>query len=384
MKNRIHLDFSGGATLFRGSIVAVSPSQVSPARAARLAATLSALTGVELRTDKAEAGASVIHVGNSDIPFAGLAETQGQGGDALVNLDASASDAELVKVIAHEAGHLLGTVSHEGVGLRACAYTNPDGTADYILRNDTITGKIINGTDIGGTDPYAKNLTISNGGVFYDPHVYSGGTVLVSDGGYISGGFDSGGTVRVYAGAVASGVKVVGGLFDVTGKAYDLDVQGGCWFGGTGEVHGGTFGNGNLAVRVSTGALFDGLKVSGGTIYVGIDGRGRLTNTVVTGTVETYVSAAAAGKGSALNCDFYGGHVYVSGVAIDCNYSGGNLNVYNGGSVSGGTFGKAYFNLSNGAYAENVKASGGIISAGLAAADSVIIKGFDVTGTVST
>ena len=123
------LDFDGGVKLYRNAElgmdipVNVSPSGISAARQKRLAAALR-----REGFDVAQTGTRTIHIGRTDAfdafgNFAGLAEGIGEG-DAFVFLDDSASDAELLEVIGHEAGHILGTLDHGGAGLARYAYTH--------------------------------------------------------------------------------------------------------------------------------------------------------------------------------------------------------------------------------------------------------------------
>ena len=122
------LDFDGGVKLYRNAElgmdipVGITPSGIDDARRTRLAAALR-----REGFDVAETGGRTIHVGRTDAfdafgRFAGLAEGIGEG-DAFVFLDDSASDAELLAVIRHEAGHILGTFDHGGAGLARYAYT---------------------------------------------------------------------------------------------------------------------------------------------------------------------------------------------------------------------------------------------------------------------
>lgn len=129
LKNRsIELDFDGGSHLYRNAElgmdvpVDVSPSGISAARRKSLAAALRR-EGFDVAT-----GGHTIHIGRASAfdrfgRFAGLAEGIGAG-DAYVMLDDTASDAELLNVIRHEAGHLLGTLDHGGAGLARYAFTH--------------------------------------------------------------------------------------------------------------------------------------------------------------------------------------------------------------------------------------------------------------------
>ena len=123
------LDFNGGLQVYRNHELGLNiPAQIEPgefstARRAGLVSKLNleyASHGVHFTTD-AMPGASTVRIGHTaDFDrygaFLGLAEGIGSG-DAFVLLDDSASDDELVDVIRHEAGHILGTLDHGGAGL---------------------------------------------------------------------------------------------------------------------------------------------------------------------------------------------------------------------------------------------------------------------------
>ena len=142
----ISLDFDGGQHIYRNDDIPganlpalVAPSGISSGRRERLAHRLNrecADKGVCFTAGCANA-ASTIHIGRTNAfdafgRFLGLAEGIGHG-DAFVLLDDTASDAELLSVIRHEAGHLLGTLDHGGEGLARYAWEHVyDETVTYI------------------------------------------------------------------------------------------------------------------------------------------------------------------------------------------------------------------------------------------------------------
>ena len=120
----VTLDFNGGSHVYRNPElgmnipVRIAPSGISADRARMLAETLNrncADSHVHFEVGAAFAeNTSSVRIGRtSDFDrygaFLGLAEGIGSG-DAYVLLDDSANDAELVDVIRHEAGHILGTL----------------------------------------------------------------------------------------------------------------------------------------------------------------------------------------------------------------------------------------------------------------------------------
>ena len=146
----VTLDFNGGSHVYRNPElgmnipVRIAPSGISADRARMLAETLNRdcadshvrfevgassaekAVAAEIEAEKASETVSAVRIGcTSDFDqygaFLGLAEGIGKG-DAFVLLDDSANDAELVNVIRHEAGHILGTLDHGGAGLARYAW----------------------------------------------------------------------------------------------------------------------------------------------------------------------------------------------------------------------------------------------------------------------
>ena len=134
----VTLDFNGGSHVYRNpelgmSIpVRIAPSGISAGRARTLAEALNrdcadshvrfevglSSKASLISKDGSKSGASeensAVRIGRTTDfdrygAFLGLAEGIGSG-DAYVLLDDSANDAELVDVIRHEAGHILGTL----------------------------------------------------------------------------------------------------------------------------------------------------------------------------------------------------------------------------------------------------------------------------------
>ncbi len=128
MNRTIGLDFNGGLHRYRNTDIGVNiaahvtPSGIACERCNHLTAKLNhESTGHGVRFVVGNHADATIHIGKTDAfncfgRFAGLAEGIGSG-DAFVLLDDSSSDDELLTVIRHEAGHLLGTLDHGGMGL---------------------------------------------------------------------------------------------------------------------------------------------------------------------------------------------------------------------------------------------------------------------------
>ncbi len=136
----VTLDFNGGSHVYRNPElgmnipVRIAPSGISAERARFLAEALNrncadSYVRFEVGATSSE-NPSAVRIGRtSDFDkygaFLGLAEGIGEG-NAFVLLDDSANDTELVDVIRHEAGHILGTLDHGGAGLARYALPLPD------------------------------------------------------------------------------------------------------------------------------------------------------------------------------------------------------------------------------------------------------------------
>ena len=170
----VTLDFNGGNRIYRNRElgmnipVRIAPSGISADRARALAAALNreyagSSVQFEVGVNSTET-ASAVRIGRTDDfdrygAFLGLAEGIGSG-DAFVLLDDSADDAELVDVIRHEAGHILGTLDHGGADLAryalfsteydySKAFLDAEGETrrQYLKKKTTITTTLISGSD---------------------------------------------------------------------------------------------------------------------------------------------------------------------------------------------------------------------------------------------
>ena len=174
MGRTVFLDFDGGCRVYRNPVLDLniplsqSPSGVSFRRRAALVERLNRAFpggGVRFTTDAA-AAVSAVHIGRSNSfdafgNFAGLAEGIGSG-DAFVFLDDSAADGELIDVILHEAGHILGILDHGGEGAARYAYnisyTLHPKNYQYGYSETIRNGNVTNNTDIS---KFTHNLTYS-------------------------------------------------------------------------------------------------------------------------------------------------------------------------------------------------------------------------------
>ena len=146
----VTLDFNGGSHVYRNPElgmnipVRIAPSGISADRARMLAEALNRNCADSHVRFEVGAGSSettsAVRVGRTaDFDrygaFLGLAEGIGEG-DAYVLLDDSASNSELVDVIRHEAGHILGTLDHGGAGLARYAWKHEGNLFDRSTIDD--------------------------------------------------------------------------------------------------------------------------------------------------------------------------------------------------------------------------------------------------------
>ena len=214
----VYLDFDGENTSYNGEILAlenveVQSSELSAERIAFIVAELNArFAGQNLLfvTERPAAGEySTVFVGKTDSfsdsgNIAGIAETidrnnANKSDKAFVMLDASNSDEEIISVIAHEVGHLTGTLEHGGEGLAAYA-------ANVIISSGTtLSGVIVH----SGT-----SMVVSKGNSAVGTIVNSGGILIVQSGATIENTSGTWATISV-AGGVASQTVLNGGAFGI-------------------------------------------------------------------------------------------------------------------------------------------------------------------------
>ncbi|MBQ7177711.1 MAG: AIDA repeat-containing protein, partial [Victivallales bacterium] len=217
--------------------------------------------------------------------FIGIAETVDSGNqihndNAFVMLDSKASTALVTSVIAHEAGHLLGTNEHGGVGLEK--YAN-----DMVFIYD---GEKIEDTVLEDED----TLVVLNGGT-------------------------------------AINITVAGGEMYVKGLAGNTTVADG-WM----EVYGGGVVNSTVvSSRGEFGVNYEGeandTTVNGGSMYV--SSAGIANNTTVNSYGDMYVGEHGIANDTIVNSS---GSMAVVGLASGITLNaGGHLNVYTGGKAYG-------------------------------------------------
>ncbi|MBO4512587.1 MAG: hypothetical protein J5746_07450 [Victivallales bacterium] len=150
-KRSILLDFDGGLYEYRnaaleGELLAhIAPSGIALERRERLATALNNGNANAHFSLGEESATSVIHIGRTNAfdaygRFLGLAEGIGKG-NAFVLLDDNASDEQLLTVIRHEAGHILGTLDHGGAGLARYAWERRTIEYDEDLLEGYLQGK---------------------------------------------------------------------------------------------------------------------------------------------------------------------------------------------------------------------------------------------------
>ena len=155
----IYLDFDGELTRYNGEILSLDNveeqnSSLTEERIKNILAELNAKYAdqhvVFVTQRPAAAEYSTIFIGKTSAfdqygNFAGLAETIDENNtnktnNAFVNLDATATDPEIITTIAHETDHLLGTLNHGGEGLAAYAVYTSGNNHIYVDGGDSTTG----------------------------------------------------------------------------------------------------------------------------------------------------------------------------------------------------------------------------------------------------
>ncbi len=279
------LVFSGAVTDYSGTAarignVRVGDPRIAADRQLALVRNLNRRFAGHARFVLDGAADSFVFVGKSaEIPFLGLAESN-FGGNAFVNLDRTATDELLFEVAAHEAGHVLGLLRHDGFGLAACAYIA--GETATLNSGDSITGQAIaDQTQYTTVEPYAKTLTVNAGASVSNTGIYKGGKITVAGAAAFDGLTVSGGTLTVStAGATIDNLTYLSGTITVTAKATYTDVT----ISGTSNI-----------------SLASASVVNGATIN-----SGRLTVAGAGGVAKNINTSIAAGFG-------WGSGVYVAG-----------------------------------------------------------------------
>ncbi|MBP5585881.1 MAG: AIDA repeat-containing protein [Lentisphaeria bacterium] len=256
----IYLDFDGELTKYRNNDldleidnVQVEDSMLTAERIARIIAALNtdfSAYNVCFTSERPKDGTaySTIFVGRTSAfdrygRFSGLAETVDSGNrikddNAFVLLDAANSDIDIVSTIAHEAGHLIGTLDHGGDGLdRYAAFTY------YYLKTNCILGGVITvitylehteeerdilpGPDQNSGD---QDIYVSVGERYDRAHgvIISGGALitLTSACSVNDARIENNGQLQISSGCGANNVTVNGGgIFTLGGTANDITVN---------------------------------------------------------------------------------------------------------------------------------------------------------------
>ena len=189
----IYLDFDGASTSFNGSVlqldsVSVNDSALNMERIRNILLQLNARfagENVVFVSERPAAGRySTIFVGKSRAfenygNFAGISETVDHGNlipddNAFVLMDAGDSDAAIVEAIAHESGHLTGTLDHGGKGLESFA---------MLKRADlNVSDYGVSSNNISTDEPVVLTFRVNNTGT-YDAgytslRIYDGNRIL--------------------------------------------------------------------------------------------------------------------------------------------------------------------------------------------------------------
>ncbi|MBP5301121.1 MAG: hypothetical protein J6Y80_06915, partial [Victivallales bacterium] len=340
----VYLDFDGAQTAYRNRDLDLAVENVSVEASGFGAATISAIVA-DLNAQFAGAAVftaeepssdsySTIYIGVTSAfeglgEFYGLAETVDSGNriaddNAFVLLNSQASAALVTSVIAHEAGHLLGTLDHGGEGLDAyAAGKGSTSTSSSVIRVNSGATRVVSTSEYApcvsvGESPEIKylfqvygHLHVASGGSVNNVQVYSNGIASVTSWGtigsdtYLSGG--PGGTqisgVQVYSG---------GSLYLSKGLAYNIVVE-----------------RGGSATLIKPWAKIVGI-VASGTVDLGVSARVSAVTIGMGGNVILNGDNAAA-SGVTVNS----GAVFqvVNGSAVEVLENGGAVSISDGGAV---------------------------------------------------
>ncbi len=373
----IYLDFDGELTSYNGEILSLDNVEVKDAllTAERINNIVTALNekyasqGVVFVTERPQSAEySTIFIGKTTAfdsygTFAGLAETidtnnQNKTDNAFVNLDATATDTEIIATIAHETAHLLGTLNHGGEGLQAYA--------EYI-RYDVSSGITSSGITL-----YYDSMYVSSGGTATDTTVNSGGDLWVYSGGtatdttvnylghlYVSSGGTASLVFYPWRGTVVSSAGAVVKYLERDANVY--------------------YGNGFVGV-ISKADTMNGLQVTSGNSAIVYSG-GTATSTTVNSGCNLYVFSGGTATDTTVN---EGGNLCVSsgGTAMDTTVNeGGDLYVESGGTATATTVnsGGYLYVYSGGTATATTVNSGGYLcvdSGGTANSTTVNSRGF--------
>ena len=373
----IYLDFDGELTRYRNADldleiddVRVKDSRLTQERIAGIVAELNIrFSGQNILFTAARpetTAHSTIFVGKtSDFErygsFAGLAETVDDGNrikddNAFVLLDAASADSDIVSTIAHEAGHLLGTLDHGGDGLARyaadgdmpitgydyyyyennCTYYGGSVSSSTLYLSSyssdrTVVDSVFNGTDednyISVGKRYSKGIgiTVDIGGWLICCCSASGTTVKSS------------GTFRVWGGGEASDTTVYSGG--------DMDIS-------NGTVVSTTVNGGMLSVRQG---LANHITFNGGTLLV-------YTGGVAKDIIASSSVAIHLWDGSTNSTTLNSGSIYISegGLANSTTVNSGRMSISGTGSANSTTLdGTSIMNVINGGVAYNTVVNAG-------------------------
>lgn len=445
----VYLDFDGELASYNGELltidrVEVEDSGLTQPQIIRIVSELNKEfegQNIVFTAEKPASGEySTVFIGGTSAfepfgSFAGLAETVDTGNavrndNAFVILKGGESIEAIIKTIAHETQHLIGTLDHGGEGLGRYAQT-------YIVSS---------GVTSSGLRLYdSSTLIVRNGGRAVDCEVYGSGNLMIESGGSMYGGRCELPTIS--SGAYLSGVSieawVTGGTSTTftTGSFYDCKFKNGItspdWnltFQPGVQLTGGVF-TGNINMRFESGVsasqmqfllgdysfnyvyVLPGAKLDSCTVTLHptknhtklyepalyVFSGGQATNTLLSGGVAMNVSSGGyvdgtlitsgecivnsntkytsakmwvAPGGSANRTVVYsGGEVLLAGNMTSSFVNGGSARVSAGGCLdSCSIFAGAVF-VSSGGRAENSVVNGGglyVVSGGSATATKAI------------
>lgn len=382
----VYLDFDGELASYNGELltidrVEVEDSGLTQPQIIRIVSELNKEfegQNIVFTAEKPASGEySTVFIGGTSAfepfgSFAGLAETVDTGNavrndNAFVILKGGESIEAIIKTIAHETQHLIGTLDHGGEGLRRYAWVDI-----LICSNGSRSGLKVgrdSSNDAGYVSGYHATLvsaTVNSGGCLSCGYGQLTSTVVNSDGvAYLSSGSATaatvnGGSFHLRQATLVSATVSNGGVLTLF----------------TGSVSSATVNSASIMVSGSSSYLTDIKVINGGTIDVANVGT-RIENCSFSGSgrvdvYHTYLNTFSAADGATVT--FRGGsangmtlnnarmYIHSGGVVSGLTLtSGGYASIQYSGLISSGTVFSSSYILNSGGELKAIRLSGGRI-----------------------
>ena len=281
-------------------------------------------------------------------------------------------------------------------------------TGAYTDENGVILGAINTSAVLvgGGVVFSGLNCTNNSKWTFFDgakalDTTIGNGTLLVSNGGVISGGEMTAGAISAYESGVVSSISVTGGKITVYagGSIGGVDLQAadilniwenGVLFGSNTIAAGAWTGNATAFTGadgvISSASIYRNITIGDGAVFGGLVGTGAYTFKLTSGAEVRDVTINGTG-----GLELYDGALVLGGtltagsiaanggIVSNVTVNGGNVTVADGAEVRGGTLAGGNIAVGDGGLANNVAVNGGNIAANGGGVSNVTVNGGNVT-----